>query len=72
MPLFVAQGTADQLVRPEVTRDYVARACRAGEKVTFLSLPGVGHGFAASKAARPAVDWMAARFAGEAPPSDCQ
>jgi acetyl esterase/lipase len=72
MPLFVAQGTADQLVRPEVTRDYVARACRAGEKVTFLALPGVGHGFAASKAARPAVDWMAARFAGEAPPSNCQ
>ena len=72
MPLFVAQGTADQLVRPAVTQDYVARACRAGERVTFLSLPGVGHGFAATKSARPAVDWMAARFAGEPAPSNCQ
>jgi acetyl esterase/lipase len=72
MPLFVAQGTADKLVRPEVTQDYVARACRAGERVTFLSLPGVGHGFAASKSARPAVAWMADRFAGSPAPSDCQ
>jgi alpha-beta hydrolase superfamily lysophospholipase len=71
IPLFIAQGTADQLVRPAVTKDYVARSCRAGERVRFVSLPGVGHGFAARDAASAAVAWMAGRFAGEAAPSDC-
>ena len=71
IPLFIAQGTADQLVRPEVTRDYVARACRAGEKVRLLFLPGVGHGLAARDSAGAAVAWIAERFARAAAPSDC-
>jgi pimeloyl-ACP methyl ester carboxylesterase len=71
VPLFIAQGSNDQLVRPEVTRDYVARACRAGGKVRFLVMPGVGHGLAAHHSARAAVDWIAGRFAGDAPPDDC-
>jgi acetyl esterase/lipase len=71
MPLFVAQGTADHLVRPAVTADYVARSCRAGLKVIYLSMPGVSHGFAAQKSAREAVAWMAGRFAGEPPPDTC-
>jgi acetyl esterase/lipase len=71
IPLFVAQGTADQLVRPAVTQDYIARACRAGDKVRWLLMPGVGHGFAARNAATAAVAWMAGRFAGEAAPDDC-
>ena len=72
VPLFIAQGSADNLVRPEVTRDYVARACRSGDKVRLLMLPGVGHGFAGRDAAPAAVDWIAARFAGEPPPDDCR
>ena len=71
IPLFIAQGSNDQLVRPEVTRDYVARSCRAGGKVRFFAMPGVGHGLAARNSARAAVKWIAARFAGEAPPDDC-
>jgi acetyl esterase/lipase len=71
VPLFIAQGSADQLVRPEVTRDYVARACRAGVKVRFLAMPGVGHGFAARDSAKSAIEWIAARFAGAAVPDDC-
>ena len=71
VPLFIAQGTDDQLVRPEVTRDYVARACRAGVKVRFLAMPGVGHGFAAHDSARAAVAWIADRFAGQSPPDNC-
>jgi acetyl esterase/lipase len=71
VPLFIAQGTADQLVRPEVTRDYVSRSCAAGDKVQFLLMPGVNHGYAAHDAATQAVEWIAARFAGGAPPDDC-
>jgi pimeloyl-ACP methyl ester carboxylesterase len=72
IPLFVAQGTADQLVRPAVTKDYVARACRAGDKVSVLLMAGVGHGFAAHNAASAAIAWMAGRFAGETAPDDCR
>jgi pimeloyl-ACP methyl ester carboxylesterase len=72
IPLFVAQGAADMLVRPEVTRDYVARACHSGEKVRFLVLPGVGHGLIAHDSAKAAVRWIAGRFAGAAAEDDCQ
>ncbi len=71
IPLFIAQGTADRLVRPEVTRDYVARVCRRGGRVRFVALPGVGHGLAARDAAKAAAAWMAARFSGDAAPDDC-
>jgi acetyl esterase/lipase len=71
LPLFIAQGSQDQLVRPEVTRDYVARSCRAGVKVRFVVLPGVGHGSAARDSAKAAVEWIAGRFAGAAAPNDC-
>jgi pimeloyl-ACP methyl ester carboxylesterase len=71
IPLFIAQGSADQLVRPEVTRDYVARSCRAGAKVRFVVMPGVGHGFAGRDSAKDAVEWISARFAGAVAPDDC-
>jgi hypothetical protein len=71
IPLFLAQGGADGLVRPQVTRDYMKRQCAAGGKVRMLFLPGDNHGFIARDAAASAVDWMADRFAGAPAPSDC-
>jgi pimeloyl-ACP methyl ester carboxylesterase len=71
IPLFLAQGTADDIVRPEVTRGYVQRQCRAGGKVTMKWVPGVGHGFVARDSADAAVTWMMDRFAGTPAPSDC-
>ncbi len=71
IPLFLAQGTADNLVRPEVTRAYLQRQCKAGGKVSMLWLPGVGHGFAGRDSADMAVAWMMDRFAGRPAPSDC-
>jgi len=71
IPLFLAQGTTDNLVRPEVTRGYFKRQCRDGNPVRMLWLPGVGHGSAAHDSADAAVDWMMARFAGAPAPSDC-
>src|SRR5580658_8401274 len=44
IPVFVAQGTRDLIVRPKVTQDYVATLCRAGSKVRMVSLPNIGHG----------------------------
>jgi pimeloyl-ACP methyl ester carboxylesterase len=71
IPLFLAQGTIDDIVRPEVTRAYMARQCRAGSKVAMMWVQGVGHAFVARDSADAAVNWMMDRFAGQPAPSDC-
>ena len=71
IPVFLAQGTADNVVPPQITAAYMQRLCAAGSAVRFVSLPGVSHGFIARDSAVAAVDWMADRFAGRPGPSDC-
>jgi acetyl esterase/lipase len=71
LPVFLAQGTKDGLVRPQVTMDYMKRLCGGGSKVRMLVLPGVSHGLAGAKSADAAVAWIADRFAGRPAPSDC-
>jgi len=36
VPIFVAQGLADTLVRPQTTTDYVAQLCATGEDVHYV------------------------------------
>jgi len=71
IPLFLAQGTTDNIVRPEVTRAYMQRQCKSGGKVAMMWVPGVGHGLVARDSANTAVSWMMDRFAGRPAPSDC-
>jgi len=71
VPVFVAQGAQDLIVRPKVTQDYVATLCSAGSKLRMLILPNIGHGRAAQASALAAVDWTTDRFAGKSPPDDC-
>jgi acetyl esterase/lipase len=71
LPAFIAQGLTDDLVRPEVTRDYARRLCAQGNAVTFDPVPDTGHGFVAFKASDAAVAWIADRFAGRRAPSNC-
>jgi len=71
MPVFLSQGSADGLVRPAVTEAYKDRLCKAGGKIKMLLMPGVSHGFIGYDSADAAADWMADRFKGNAPPSDC-
>ena len=71
IPLFLAQGTTDDIVRPDVTRAYMQRQCKAGGKVTMMWVQGVGHGLVARDSADTAVAWMMDRFAGRPAPSDC-
>jgi pimeloyl-ACP methyl ester carboxylesterase len=71
IPVFLAQGSADGLVRPQVTEAYRARLCRNANRVEFVLLPGVGHAFIARDVAEAAVAWMAGRFAGEPAPTNC-
>jgi acetyl esterase/lipase len=71
IPVFLAQGTIDQIIRPDVTRDYMGKLCKAGSKVRMLIMPNIGHGRAAQASTMQAVNWITDRFAGEAPPNDC-
>ena len=71
IPVFLAQGTNDQIVRPEVTQNYMSKLCKAGSQVKMVLLLYVGHGRAAQESTIAAADWMTDRFAGEEPPDDC-
>lgn len=71
IPVFLAQGTADIIVRPDVTRTYAARLCANGSKVSFNVLPGVPHAWIAAKSAKDAVSWLTSLLAGNPPPTNC-
>jgi len=71
IPILLAQGDADTVIRPAVTRDYMGKLCAAGSRVTFMAMAGIGHGTAAMKSALAAVAWIADRFAGAPAPDDC-
>lgn len=71
IPVFLSQGSADGLVRPQVTQAYKERLCKAGSKVKMLLMPGVSHGFIGYDSANAAANWIANRFKGSPPPGDC-
>jgi acetyl esterase/lipase len=61
-PVFLAQGTADTTVRPEITKQFGDHLCGQGARVDFVELPGVSHTFAAKDSAPAALAWMGERF----------
>jgi acetyl esterase/lipase len=71
IPIFLAQGTNDQIIQPAVTQTYMDKLCKAGSKVRMVMLPGIGHARAAQASTMAAVNWMTDRFAGKTPPDDC-
>jgi acetyl esterase/lipase len=71
-PVFIAQGTADTTVEPAITKRFAEALCARGTPVTFVSLPGVTHTFAARDSAAAALTWMTDRFRGAPPHSDCE
>jgi acetyl esterase/lipase len=71
VPVWIAQGDADQLVLPSVTRAYARALCDNGDRVGFLLMPGVKHGFAGYRSSKAAVTWLADRLDGAPVPDDC-
>lgn len=71
VPVFLAQGTMDDVVEPAPTRDYVEELCRKGLKVDYVEEPWASHGAAARESTGAAVSWLAARFAGQPADDDC-
>jgi acetyl esterase/lipase len=71
-PVFLAQGTADTTVRPEITKQFGEALCKQGVRVSFIELQGVTHTFAAKDSAPAALQWMSDRFRGAPAHSDCE
>lgn len=71
-PVFIAQGTDDDIVRPEITRQFADHLCAQGTRVVLIALEGGSHSFAGEDSAEAAVSWMADRFARKRAPSDCR
>lgn len=71
-PVFLAQGTADKIVRPQVTFQFAQALCKKGTPVRFDWLPGVSHHLAGKDSAPTAVEWMEARIQGIRAPNDCK
>lgn len=60
IPMLVAQGLADQLVRPALTNDFVDQELRLGNTVAYDTVPGATHGSIVGKALPRVLAFFAA------------
>jgi len=70
IPVFLAQGLSDSIVRPDVTQGYADRLCARGVRVRLVPIKG-GHREAGALSAKPMAAWLLDRFRGKPAPSDC-
>ncbi|SDF82992.1 Secretory lipase [Terriglobus roseus] len=70
-PLFIAQGTKDVVVSPNVTKQFVDEACKRGERVRFMSIPDGVHRTTAMASSTEAIRWMTDLFAGKPASNGC-
>lgn len=72
VPVFIAQGSADPLVAPDVTLNFAQSLCRSrSSPVRYLVIEGGDHISAGKRSADATVRWIADRFAGQQAPDDC-
>ena len=69
-PVFLAQGTKDPVVKPQITARFASHLCKAGSPVRFLQM-NADHLGIATLSVGQVMEWTAARFAGTPPGSDC-
>ncbi|MFD9793845.1 lipase family protein [Streptomyces sp. NPDC059070] len=70
-PVYLYHGTVDELIPYAVGQGLRADWCAKGASVSWHPLPLLGHIGGVTVGALPAADWLADRFAGRAPQSDC-
>ncbi len=71
VPLLVAQGLSDPIVRPSTTLDFVHSICGDGASVTLQTYPGVGHFQIRTVAPPHLLPWIRDRLAGSPLPLGC-
>lgn len=75
LPVFLAQGLADDVVDPTVTEAYIDARCAQGQTMDAWLVPGQSHLSivdAKTPIAAPLMAWTEARFAGEPAEEGCQ
>ena len=71
MPVFMAQGMADEIVLAWPNAKLQETWCEAGSTISTLWMGGIGHLAAATTAGPSAVSWIADRFAGRPAQRTC-
>jgi hypothetical protein len=71
MPVFIAQGTTDEVVLPWPNSIIQKEWCDAGSTISMLWMGDVNHQDAALVSGPAAVDWIAGRFAGRPAGRSC-
>jgi alpha-beta hydrolase superfamily lysophospholipase len=71
IPMFMAQGTADEVVLPWPNAMIQEKWCAAGSDITVLWMGDINHQDAALTAGPAAVDWIADRFANRPTSRSC-
>ena len=75
VPVVIAQGTADVVVLPAATDEYVNDRCNAGQQIEYWKVAGRDHGGIVqpgSPLAAPLAAWSTARFAKQPQAGGCQ
>ncbi|MGW6413420.1 alpha/beta fold hydrolase [Streptomyces vinaceus] len=70
-PILVMQGTADTVINPHSTDEYVKRACSFDKPVKYTKYQGATHQTIPNVAKPEYLTWIADRFAGRPAPSTC-
>lgn len=70
-PVLVMQGTADTVINPHSTAQYIKRACAFSQPVEYTTYQGATHNTVPYEAQKQYVAWIADRFAGRPAPSNC-
>jgi pimeloyl-ACP methyl ester carboxylesterase len=71
VPLLVAQGETDTLVRPTATSAFVTHECSNGTRVNFIRIPKTGHGLVALRAMPTVMQFFAQVSKGSTSSSVC-
>jgi alpha-beta hydrolase superfamily lysophospholipase len=74
MPVMIAQGGQDDLVRSDFQRRYVAARCSAGQRIDFRIYPGRDHESVTasdSSLVPDLIDWTRDRLAGRPASTNC-
>jgi hypothetical protein len=70
-PMLVINGEDDTQVLPDWVRSAVSRSCALGARIQYLQIPNTGHLDLIPKVDETVARWIADRFAGTPPPSNC-
>jgi len=72
VPAFIAQGTADEIVRPDITLRFTRLSCRSGNQIKYVTLRGADHSRSAKASMPEVMAWIRDRFAGQPLPTSCR